>query len=1152
MFGARGMRGRVMSRLSPNADQERAVSALRGPVLISAGAGSGKTRTLTERFVRALSDRPGEGWEAADVDDVLTITFTEKAAGELSQRVRGALRAEGRPARARELDAAWIATIHGFCARMLRRYALEAGLDPDFHVLDAVAAGRFEEEAFERAAESVLGTADGARLFAGYEFDQIFAACTRLARELRTRGLGADALHVPPARSVREVFEDALELFTGAGDRVAACGDTRSSATTLVARCRATYTALSGIGASELDEADLGTAVWSALAMWSAGRSTKEIREVREELAAAHTRLIEDAAACATTPYARALHSLVAAHGATFRTLKTARGGLDFDDLQLRLLRLFDERPDVLAQVRAEFRLVMVDEFQDTDGLQARLVSAVAGENLCTVGDECQAIYGFRGADVAVYRAHNDRMWRRGARRFELALNYRSHPDILTFVDALFDSEGMLRGTVMPLRHGRVEPETPVVPEGTPRVELLVVGSGDSSEAAARAAEADALAERLAALRDSAGVPAAHMAVLLRTYRHAATYAAALSARGFEALVAGRSRFFECAEVEMVRALVRTVANPGDEGALIALLASDAGRMSDDGLLVLSGATDETGSVGLWRALICARHRLDALDASRAEVVRGVVERARETAGRQSATAVLRRAIAELGVDEVLLARGAHGAQAYANVLEVVRLCRAYEAGGGAGFPGLVSHLQDRERFDRSGAAGTMAAEGAGAVRIMSIHAAKGLEFPVVAVASLGSTEVSDRGFVRVRASDDGKGVEFAARLPVQSSDGRNRSRTYRELDERNRADTVEEAKRLLYVACTRAREVLVLSGTAKLKKDPHESADAPLVWVRRAFAAELGELSAGQCRVVDIAGAPVRCDVRCPAEAAEARDNEESVPRYEPPIAHVAAPDDAAPWVPRRLSFSDLALFDRCELRFFAERVLRTGTLDCASPDDARAFGSAVHAALQVLGESGTLAPERVRALVRAHGLPDADRVRVAQAVDVFAGSRVGAELAAMPLVRQEWRFAVALPDGAAEFELVGSLDAYGRDGDRGLVVDYKVSDASGGDDGRARYGLQARCYALAALRDGCETLRIEFLVSKGAGPAAEPEAVTFEYRSEERASLEAEIVQRRGRIASSDFQPLAQWCERTCAECPVAGGLCPVPVPQRGPGSA
>ena len=199
-------------RLNP--DQQRAALCLDRPVLVTAGAGSGKTRMLTQRFVNAVLPGAVAGWENASVDEVLAITFTEKAAGEIAERVRLALLGAGLNEEARQTGAAWISTIHGMCSRLLKRHPFEAGVDPFFVVADTVVAGELRADAFDEAAKAVLGGhPDAEELFERYGFQVLFEGATSIARELAVAGLGPEALLLEPAEAEGPLLARADELL---------------------------------------------------------------------------------------------------------------------------------------------------------------------------------------------------------------------------------------------------------------------------------------------------------------------------------------------------------------------------------------------------------------------------------------------------------------------------------------------------------------------------------------------------------------------------------------------------------------------------------------------------------------------------------------------------------------------------------------------------------------------------------------------------------------------------------------------------------------------------------------------------------------------------------------------------------------------------
>lgn len=1152
-----------------NDEQRAAVRALSGSVLISAGAGAGKTATLAERFLHALSDSPAERWSAATVNQILTITFTEKAAGELAERIRLALRAARRDADARAIDAAWIDTIHGFCSRILRRYALEAGVDPAFEVADAVEAGSLKQQAFEAVAREMAMTAHGKRVFGQFEFAAVFEAAETIGRELRTRGIGPEALVAESVPDACVVWGDAVALFDESRGELASCGDATASAASQLERCADTLVALEALDAASMTDEELGERTWRALEGWKPARSTKKTVDVRARLEREHAALLADAATCAAAPYAGAMAELVVAYEARYATLKDSRGVLDFDDLQTHALRLLKQQPDVRRACRREFRMVMVDEFQDTDALQSQLVHLIAEENLCTVGDERQSIYRFRGADIDVYRAHNVEMLASGGREFMLAENYRSHPEVLDFVNELFGSRVLFGKELIELRPGRTEPIPPLVGAASARIEISLVHRVQNAESGGidpRGVEAARLADRLARLRDVEAIRPDQMAVLLRSYTHAETYAAALRSRGFETLIVGGSRFFAVAEVQMMREFLRVVANPRDEAALAPVLASPLGRLSDDALWLLRHAADGAASVDvLWEALSePAAAGLAPPDVSAARAVRGLVERARARVGRLALSEIMLRAIEESDVDLILLAEGSDGRQGYANVLKLARLADSFEASGGAGPAAFEAYLQAKESFNDHVSPATLADQDTPAVRLMSIHASKGLEFGVVAVVGLGERDPSDGGIARVRGRD-GR-LDMAVRLPSDWSDneGANRTSGFIEIDDAEKRAALEERKRLFYVASTRAEDVLLLSGVGNLGKQcPEEDGKTPLDWMRLALGSAL-DIPSGEEREARVGAARVRVarvDAECwepdqlmRGNAGAQRDDAGEPSASAAPVVELdrksVSPDEAAGYgsAPSRVSYSDLELFRRCGLRYFAERVLRVGGIVEPGSIDPREFGSAVHGVLQLLGDALEVPdPDRIQAIARFHGLDPDRTVELERAVRRFAGSDIAAELAASAWLQREWPFALRVPDEDGPFLLVGTIDAYARSGDEALIADYKTGESGDERDLAGRYELQARCYALAALRSGASNVRVVFVRPEVVDADGRVQTVGFEFRPADAVGIEAEIVSARRSIARGRFEALETWSDETCGECPIAESVCDVKKPAR-----
>jgi RecB family exonuclease len=240
------------------------------------------------------------------------------------------------------------------------------------------------------------------------------------------------------------------------------------------------------------------------------------------------------------------------------------------------------------------------------------------------------------------------------------------------------------------------------------------------------------------------------------------------------------------------------------------------------------------------------------------------------------------------------------------------------------------------------------------------------------------------------------------------------------------------------------------------------------------------------------------------------------------------------------RISYSDLSLFRRCGLRFFAERVLRLGGDASRADASELGMGSALHAVLQV-SNAGTMPPnERVEAIGRRFRLDPAALQSVRRAAMSFLESRLSHELESHDVVRREWSFSVRLAVLGAPVYLSGSIDAYGRTEDSGLVVDYKSGDSGGEDELRERYELQAKCYALAVLEDGCTKADVVFSRPQVAGPDGEPQEIRYSFTAADRADLEAEIVAIHAAMEAGSLTPRETWDRYACRECAAAYSIC------------
>lgn len=1160
------------------ADQKKAVASTTGDLAIAAGAGTGKTRVLAERFVKGLAGNAEESRRAVDVERVLTITFTVKAAGELGERARRAVAEEISVEASRGMDRAWISTIHGLCSRLLRRHPLEAGVEPGFALADELQASVLQAEAFEAVSSRLClcaSTADPdvAQLFETFPFESLASGVVSMHERARSMGLDPRQVEFPTGEEhlgalVSRAVRSAAEL----ADACAECRQT-DSVTKTGAIVSAYGEALSGcVLGSEDSCRELDSIVGSLEAMPSS--RDLRVQALKAALLEVNDDLMRALGGIRETASLRGLRKILEAFSDEYAACKASRGLLDFEDLQESVVRLFQSHPDLAARYREHFRMIMVDEFQDTNDLQMRVLNYLRDSDFCVVGDERQSIYGFRNADVRIF----GRLRSEIENRVELRDNFRSHSDVLGFVNAAFRHPALFGPDFLQLRAGRVEkPPLPVIAE-KPRVRCLLVDKGKASIADGRAEEASRITEEVTRLIRG-GVEAGDIAVLLRNSTNASLYASAIEEAGHAVYVSAGERFFESQEVDEILSLLRVVALPSDDEALIRVLSGRFVRASSDALFALRDAAGPRGH--LFDALrnLASAPRFDDLPEADCALLRTAYSRLqllREAQSRLGLGELIQTACEAFDYDLVLFSMGPPSVRAWANVQKLIGFAEEYEEVESSSLGAFVDHL--RLRAAEAGRE-SMASVGSGkeVVQIMTIHASKGLEFPVVIAADLGVQTTRGPGsfLLGVREGDADK--EFTERVlvggvkfPDVSEKQKQPTETleHRRLAEEAKEGEVEEQKRCLYVACTRAREALLLTGTCNLEKEP---GDGHLVdWVRAVLGnpqesgtIELGGGDSGEGGLDSLEvglevvwlqegggegegeeeGAAERTAEEQAVDAQDARDAanaEEGAPAgdalAEPPVpprlaAAVGIGQTSAPYTPSTVSYTQLHQFDTCPFSYYVRSVLgfRTVTLESAATN----FGSAVHALLQHASSQG-IAEDAIEATVRRYDLDAAGRDRLTATVNGFLGGEIAKRAYAGQRIERECPVRVPL----GRTHLIGSIDLLSWSGEKALIIDYKTGEAPGADSPRLPgYRLQASCYALATLKAGAEEVEVVFaFLEHGA------ENLTFRFDCGDLPALEDAIRARIARIESSEFPHLESYSAEVCWNCPALGGLCPV----------
>lgn len=1109
--------------LSSGAPIEAPWYSLPDNLVLMAGAGAGKTHGLISLALHVLSGARPDGEPLAPAR-LCAVTFTEKAAAEMKERLRARVRALADGGTEKELSesfatfgitppppsfwdelygtlgSAFVGTFHSWCAQILRRYPAEAELEPGFTMLEEGEAN----ELFVRCAEETVlrsleaGGEEGAearRLIRALGFrgqGDHGAALLELLNKVHLRlsedGVPASAL---PQPSPELSFATARDGLCAVLEQIVALPLGRPAADGVILEARALLPRL--VEAGPEDAAALLREVKGLMAGINLARCGKEAKPafklLREEAGKAFLLACGDAIAA---PLHRDFVRCLERAEAAYREEKQRRSALDFADLVRRTRDLLRDHAAIRLEVQSRIGVLLVDECQDTNRLQLDLVALLCERRdgaprpvsgsafdslplepamLACVGDRKQSIYEFRGADVSVF-VDIARRFREGDGKVEfLQHNRRSRPALLRFFNRLF-AQVMAPDEPHPWRV-EYRPEEDDLsawrPDGPPGVcvQLLTVEGETSDER--RAAEARAVAAQIQRLLAPDGpevvgvdregrtlrrAEGKDIVVLLRRFSHIKLFRQELLARSIPHVVVKGGGFFQSQEVIDLRSLLALLADPDDRLALAAVLRSPLVALTDSTVALL--ALEHRLSLERLRRLGLPpgatedeRERLEAF----LEAVDGVAP----LMHRVGVAGVLEHVVEALDL-EAVLAAGFEGEQRVANVRKLIDWARSERPAG----PGAAARqlTVKAEQEGREGQAVLVEESDPGAVRLMTIHQSKGLEFPVVFVPECGAGANQDNDLVlfdrdeglcvRPRG-EDGETVATSAAAKVQAA---LRSRQQAELE------------RLFYVAATRARDLLIFSGeNGRRGGGPSWRSQLDRFIAEDPEAAQLIETVAAE------------------ADAARLELTEPEVPRptaLDPAVEALVERSAEPPTITVRsllAPVTQLADYALCPRRHHLAHVVGVEELPRREPVEDRSErplgelsaserGSLVHLALERLDFSREPLPQ-IRSLLQAEGTdPDSPAGKeIAADVVAFAESALGRSFGELPPARfhRELPFVLAIRDGGFTLHLRGTVDVLAVMGDgTALILDYKHTRGRG--RGADAYAFQLACYALAA----------------------------------------------------------------------------------------
>ncbi|MDL1943590.1 hypothetical protein FBQ99_14750 [Chloroflexi bacterium CFX2] len=888
----------VLEQFHFKGNQEKAVTESAHAIAVIAGAGSGKTLSLVGRYLHLLE-------QGYPIRSILAITFTEKAAREMHSRIRNVLSqisTDIHPSsfilHPSEIDSARIGTIHSLCAELLRAHPVEAGLDPQFEVLEEGLASALQAEAVESALAWAATDEQTAALFGVFkenELRQILKALMSRRLDvnfLYTDGTDFTELHGENKKNIRENprnpsnpctgFELALSSYlathldsqswtsslatlasvhsSSSEDKLELARQFVLAAWDKVQSARAEQKwddVLASLAALRKSISTQGQkANWDDIeAVRDAMKVLKEIYEENLKFLAEKSRFALDEQVAAYLP---AVHRLFDQTLLEYNRLKADR--LDFDDLEGLTARLLTEHPEVCAQWQSDLRAVLVDEFQDTNDRQRQIVYALTGfgtdskvsrlsslqsqetlesetrVDLFIVGDSKQSIYRFRQADVTVFRQVQSDIRDSGGELIDLELTFRAHNSLLNSLNSLLspilgetdDSSRPYLVPFAPLHAYRQKPERETIQP--PFIEFHL-GLGENADEGRQSA-AHALARRLRELHETEGFNWGDMTLLFRSSTAFLVYESALEAAGIPFItVAGRG-FYDRPEIRDLLNALAAIADPSDDLALVGFLRSPAFAIPDSEIYKLRYPDNSTSPVKLLESL---REQVNRYTSTHAQADNGtyhpeaersgrttqhatdihpssfilhplsILEELHALSGRVPAATILKRLL-DLTNYRAILSAVPNGARLVRNVDKLLADAHRSRLVSLADFLAYIQTLRDVSFREGEAPADSSTA---GAVQLMTVHKAKGLEFPLTVIAD---ASYEHRG--------NSSKIQLADSLLLDLRDDDFHPTAW-QLAARHESDLDDaEDRRLLYVAATRAKEKLLISGHVKQKKD--------------------------------------------------------------------------------------------------------------------------------------------------------------------------------------------------------------------------------------------------------------------------------------------------------------------------------------------
>ncbi|MCH8287497.1 MAG: UvrD-helicase domain-containing protein [Candidatus Marinimicrobia bacterium] len=832
--------------------QKKAIEHPEQPMAISAGAGSGKTRVLVERYMEIILTG------AAKTDEILAITFTKKAAAELKSRVRERLiEVINKPASNTKknfaesalatIESAPISTIHSFCQSVLKSYSLEAGLEPSFRVLESNESSIIADQVIRRVVSEFLrGEEESGRTLIRYIGLPGVRSLSETALRDRYRLSGAlsRVSELAAAGKLEEAVEDMFneefnEFFTApeltvAFENLSECVPLND--TDAIAKIRLkVLDARSKLqdGTPMGSKLDILFEIAGSIVLKAGSKSSwenGEFKQAKESLKIIRNRVLEfipggkESVRLADIDILSTLHmgakDLTEKIFREYDSVLSGAAALDYNGLLHKTMTLLREKRNIADHYRMKFKQVLVDEFQDTDDLQMEIIKTlIRGEDkppvLFMVGDENQSIYKFRGAEVSNFRKM---MHDTGIEKPEhISNNYRSQPELIDFFNSFFsnflkvsggDSDGSY---VIAQKYRKSHNDDP-------KIQLLMPVLEEDEEKTVREAEAKIIAGQILSLVGNKTIIGKDgkkrkiefrdIGMLFQRFTQIQPYLDGLKESGVPFYVKSSRGFFNSFEIMDLLNFFRAIEYSGDDYSLASWLRSPIVGLSDNALFLLGAG----GSFISEFKNSTLSEKFSGDDKSRMNRAVTLLSEMREAKDTVGVSRFVQKVIDEISYIPFLLA-SENGEQKALNVYKLLEIISNLENSGANSFGGLLDMIDRITSLDIREGEATLSAEEDNVVSILSVHGAKGLQFPVVILPDLNAQVLHPNKPVRY---DTNFGIGFRLR----ESEDANLDPLAWLLQLKDKKKDEFERKRILYVAMTRARDYLFLASAREKKGD--------------------------------------------------------------------------------------------------------------------------------------------------------------------------------------------------------------------------------------------------------------------------------------------------------------------------------------------